>query len=168
MNWIKYLVVAMLAFTAGLVLASFAAMEALPRVMFKEVLSPFGHEQTLEVIRDRVRTQSGWAITAEIDQRAAILAGGGGDIGAYEIIKICHGGHATRMLSDDDRAYFGVMMPISVAVYEREDGHTYVSLINGDVISKVFGQDYEEVIKDVRFDMEVIFQFMHLTFDILE
>lgn len=167
MQWIKYLSVALLALIAGLVIASFAAKQAMPRVMFKEVVSPLDHEQTLATIRERVLAQPGWAIVTEIDQRAAILAGGGDDIGPYDIVKICNGGYATRMLGDENRAYFGVMLPISVAVYERDDGRTYVSLLNGDVVAKVFGQQYVNVVEDVRYDMEIIFRFLHLSFDIM-
>ena len=72
------------------------------------------------------------------------------------------------MLGADERRFFGVMMPISVAVYERDDGNTYVSLVNGDAISKVFGGEYEDVVSDVRYDMEQIFGFMHLSFSVLE
>ena len=168
MNWIKIGSASFLAFLLGVVFTAFTAKVALPRVMFKEVRSPFDHAQTINVIRERVAARSGWRVTAEIDQRAAILAGGAEDVGPYHILKICHGGHASRMLGADSRKYFGVMMPISVAVYQRSDGHTYVSLVNGDAISKVFGGRYEEVLLDVRTDMEHIFQFLHLTFDIMD
>lgn len=168
MKWIGFIAVAVLAFLLGVVATSFAAKVALPRVMFKEVQSPFEHDQTLKVIRERIAAQKGWRITAEIDQRQAILSGGGKDVGPYQILKICHAGNASRMIGDDERRYFGVMMPISVAVYQRDDGHTYVSLVNGDAISKVFGGEYEDVLKDVRFDMEEIFQFLHLSLGLFD
>jgi uncharacterized protein (DUF302 family) len=156
-----------LAFLLGGVATSFAAKEALPRAMFKEVRSPFDHGRTVEIIQERVAAQPGWRITADIDQRAAILAGGGEDVGPYRILKVCHGGHAARMLAADERRYFGVMMPISVAVYQRADGHAYVALVNGDVLSKVIGGEHEAILADVRYQVEEIFQFLHLSFDIL-
>jgi len=35
-------------------------------------------------------------------------------------------------------------------------------------LSKIFGGDYDEVLQAVRHDMEEIFRFLHLSFDILD
>ena len=168
MNILKYSAVATLAFVFGLVAASFAAKAALPHAMFKETQSRFDHDQTLDVIRQSIAKQAGWNLMAEIDQQKAIVSGGGQDPGRFDILKFCHSGHASEMLSDDDRRHFGVMMPVSVAVYEKADGKTYVSLVNGSIISRVFGGEYERIIRKVRYDMEEMYRFMHLDLDVLD
>ena len=77
MKWFGLAATFSLAFLLGVVATSFAAKGALPYMMFKETKSDLDHERTLEVIRERVAAQDGWKITAEIDQRAAILLGVG-------------------------------------------------------------------------------------------
>ena len=168
MKLLKYGSVASLAFIFGLVAASFAAKAALPYAMFKETQSRFDHDRTVEVIKQSIAHQTGWKLMAAFDQQKAILDGGGEDPGRFDILKFCHSGHASDMLADDARRHFGVMMPVSVAVYEKSDGRTYVALVNGSIISRVFGGEYERILRKVRTDMEEMYRFMHLDFDVLD
>lgn len=155
-----------LLFVVGLVVAAFVAKDALPAAMFKELASPLGHAETVRLTKERIAAQPGWRLSAELDQRQAILDGGGPDVGPYVILKFCNGSLAGRMLADDERRFFGVMMPISVAVYTKGDGQTYVSLVNGAMLSRFFGGTFHDVIDVVRIDVEEIFQFLHLRFSV--
>ncbi len=160
------MVVGALAFVVGLVVAAFVAKGALPAAMFKELRSPLGHAETVRLTRERIEKQPGWRISAELDQRQAILDGGGPDVGPYVILKFCKGTLAGTMLAADERRFFGVMMPISVAIYTKGDGQTYVSLVNGAMLSRFFGGTFHDVINDVRNDVEEIFRFLHLRFSV--
>jgi len=166
MKWLGMVVVGALLFVVGLVAASVIAKHALPTAMFKEIKSPHGHAETVALIKQNIARQPGWTLSAELDQRKAVLEGGGQDLGPYAILKFCKGTLAGRMLADDERRFFGVMMPISVAVYTKKDGDTYVSLVNGAMLSRFFGGTYHDVINDVRVEVEEIFQFLHLRFTV--
>ena len=165
MKWLGLVVVGALFFVLGLVGAAVIAKRALPAAMFKEIKSPHGHAETVQLIKENIARQ-GWALSAEFDHQKAILAGGGVDVGPYTIIKFCKGTLAGRMLADDERRFFGVMMPISVAIFTKKDGNTYVSLVNGAMLSRFFGGTYHDVINDVRVEVEEIFQFLHLRFTV--
>ncbi|PKN54784.1 MAG: hypothetical protein CVU56_24715 [Deltaproteobacteria bacterium HGW-Deltaproteobacteria-14] len=164
MKAIGYVVVGALTFVLGLVAAAVIAKEALPDAMFVEVASPYDHAETVRLIEQHIEDQPGWTLTGAYDHQKAILAGGGGDVGPYVILKFCKGTLAGRMLADDERRFFGVMMPISAAIYTKADGRTYVSLVNGTMLSRFFGGTYHDVINDVRLEVEEIFRFLHLKF----
>ncbi len=150
----------------GAVLAAVVLNEAVPRAMFKEFRSPHDHAKTVEVITRRIERQPGWNVVEVIDQAETIREGHGGDVGRYTIIKYCSPEHAGRMLQDDRRRFYGVAMPLSVGVYERENGEVWVSFMNGALISRMFGGEIENIANDVRLEVEEMFAFLHVEFDV--
>ena len=60
-------------------------------------------------------------------------------------LKICQPDYAEQVLNDDDARFLSVMMPCSIAVYQKSDGKTYVSTINASLMGKLFGGTAAEV-----------------------
>ena len=166
MKYFTHVIVGAVLFFTGAVFAGAAINEAAPHAMFKEFASPFEHAKTVEVIKRRIDKQPGWSVVSVIDQAETIRKGGGGNVGKYTIIKFCSPKFAGRMLADDARRFYGVAMPLSIAVYTLESGKVMVSLMNGALISMMFGGELEAIANDVRLEVEEMFSFFHVDFDV--
>ncbi len=166
MKYIAYVTLSVVSMFIGAMGAAVVLNEAMPYAMFKEFRSPYDHARTVEVITQRIERQPGWNVVSVIDQAETIRQGGGGDVGRYSIIKFCSPVHAGRMLEDDRRRFYGVAMPLSVGVYEMETGEVWVSFMNGALISRMFGGEIEGIANDVRLDVEEMFSFLHVEFDV--
>jgi len=64
------------------------------------------------------------------------LAKSGKTVKPVKVIEICKPQYSGKMLELNDERIISVMMPCRISVYEKEDGLSYVSLINtGDLAS---------------------------------
>lgn len=109
----------------------------MPKLMVKETASPLGYEQTIAHIQNNV-TNAGWKVSAlmRLDKS---LAKEGKTVLPAASFKICHPDYAETVLNDDDARFLSVMMPCSIAVYEKSDGNTYISTMNAGLMGKMFG-----------------------------
>ena len=139
---------------------------AAPHLLFKEIESPYSFDKTVEIIVNRINQQPGWHIVSIINQREEVLKHGGPDIGPMKIIKFCNADLSGRMLIADDRKFFGVKVPASIAVYEKSNGKVYISVMNSKVMSKLFTGTIQDVIEDVIRDAEQILNFVHFRYTI--
>ncbi len=139
---------------------------AAKNLLFKEIESPYNFEKTVNLIANRIKIQKGWHIVSIIDQEKEILKYGGPDIAPMKIIKFCNANLSAEMLKNDDRKFFGVKVPASIAVYEKSNGKVYISLMNSKVMSKLFSGKIQEIIEDVIRDAEQILNFLHFRYTI--
>lgn len=115
----------------------------MPKLMLKEQVSPFGYEETITKIQNNV-TDGGWKVSAlmRLDKS---LAKEGKDVLPVASFKICQPDHAEQVLLDDDARFLAVMMPCSIAVYEKADGKTYISTMNSALMGRMFGGTAQKV-----------------------
>jgi uncharacterized protein (DUF302 family) len=115
----------------------------MPKLMVKEIASPLGYEETIAHIEKKV-TDGGWKVSAlmRLDQS---LAKEGKQVRPAASFKICQPDHAEQVLLDDDARFLSVMMPCSIAVYEKADGKTYVSTMNSGLMGRMFGGTAQKV-----------------------
>lgn len=74
-----------------------------------------------------------WNIPAVHDLQQS-LAKSGKTVRPVKVIEICKPKYSGQMLELNDERIISVMMPCRISVYEKEDGKTYVGLINaGDL-----------------------------------
>lgn len=127
----------------GIILALLAGMLILPKLMVAEMQSPLGYEETIAHIHNNV-TNAGWKVSAlmRLDQS---LAKEGISVLPAASFKICQPDHAAKVLNDDDARFLAVMMPCSIAVYEKTDGRTYISTMNAGLMGRLFGGTAAEV-----------------------
>jgi uncharacterized protein (DUF302 family) len=126
-------------FALGLVFAGVF----MPKLMVKEELSPLGYEETIAHIQKKV-TDAGWKVSA-LMRLDKTLAKEGKDVLPVASFKICQPDHAEQILLDDDARFLSVMMPCSIAVYEKTDGKTYISTMNAKLLGRMFGGTVAEV-----------------------
>ncbi len=121
----------------GIVLAGTVIWTTMPRMMLKEIQSPMDYEQTIAFIQAKA-TNAGWKVSAtmRLDQS---LAKEGRSVLPAASLKICQPDYAEQILNDDTARFLSVMMPCSIAVYEKADGRTYVSTMNAGLMGRMFG-----------------------------
>lgn len=155
----------------GLVLSLFvtglAFKVAAPTMFFKEVSVPYDFDKTVRMLETRINKQEGWHVTATIDQQKEVLDNGGNDVGKVKIIKFCNARFSAEMLAEDSSKFMAAKMPLSIAVYEKEDGRVTIGLMNGYVMARLFAGSREAVVMEkVVKDMEEILGFLHFRYSI--
>lgn len=121
----------------GVAIAMVAITGIMPKLMVKEIPSPLGYEETINHIQNNV-TNGGWKVSA-LMRLDKTLAKEGKEVLPVASFKICQPDHAEQVLLDDDARFLSVMMPCSIAVYEKADGKTYISTMNSGLMGRMFG-----------------------------
>lgn len=127
----------------GLAVAMVIGIGVMPKLMLKEQVSPLSYEETLTHIQKKVM-DGGWKVSAlmRLDKS---LAKEGKEVLPVASMKICQPDHAEQVLLDDDARFLSVMMPCSIAVYEKADGKTYISTMNSALMGRMFGGTAQKV-----------------------
>ncbi|MCF7992319.1 MAG: DUF302 domain-containing protein [Thiohalocapsa sp.] len=128
-------------------------------VMIEEERSPLGFDATVAKIIDNAEAR-GWEAPKVFDFQASLIAHQRPDPGRMSVIKLCSPNFASRMFASDDSKFVAVMAPCSIAVYEKSDGHTYVSRMNMSLMSKLMGNGVGPVLADIAADDEAILGFV--------
>ena len=99
-----------------------------------EQKSKFDFDKTVEALVAEAERRE-WNIPAIHDLQLS-LAKSGKVVRPVKVIEICKPTYSGQMLELSDERIMSVMMPCRISVYEKDDGATYVSLINsGDMVS---------------------------------
>jgi uncharacterized protein (DUF302 family) len=160
----RIVIISLVAFLAGLIAAGFIMHFSAPSMLMLEVKSPYDHAKTVDTIVSRINAKEGWKVVDVIDQRKAIIDGGEPDPGKITIIELCNSYYSGRMLAADERKKIAVNMPIRIAVFEKSTGEVYLGLMNGYLISKLYGGEMERIIELVSRDMETILSFVNFKY----
>lgn len=95
--------------------------------------SRFGFDKTVEmIIADAEKRE--WKVPAVHDLQQS-LAKSGKAVRPVKVIEICKPQYSGQMLELNDERIISVMMPCRISVYEKEDGLTYLGLINAGELS---------------------------------
>jgi uncharacterized protein (DUF302 family) len=63
------------------------------------------------------------------------LAKSGKEVRPVQVIELCKPEYSGKMLEKSDERIVSIMMPCRISVYEKEDGKTYVALMNTSEMS---------------------------------
>ena len=108
--------------------------------------SRFEFEKTVEMlIADAEKRE--WKVPAVHDLQQS-LAKSGKDVRPVKVIEICKPKYSGQMLELNDERIISVMMPCRISVYEKEDGLTYVSLINAGEMASGLPANIARVMKE--------------------
>lgn len=153
-----------LGFILGVMFTGIVISISSGEMIIKELKSPHDFDKTIGIMAHNINTAPGWHVTEIIDQNQEVTENGGFSIGKYKIIKYCNGKYSAEMLQADDRKKTGNMMPKTFAVYEKSDGFTYISTMNGAIMGKLFGGETERIIEKVSLEVENMMRFVNLKF----
>jgi len=123
-----------------------------------EQVSPFDVPTTVEKLIDAAAKKEWQNPTNHNLQQS--LAKSGKDVRPVQVVEICKADYSGRMLERNDERISSILMPCRISVYEKEDGKTYVTLLNmaamatglptetADAINKASDETFE-IVKSV-------------------
>ena len=151
---LKIVVVVMVAFVLGLLVAGVAIFRLAPDMMVVENPSKLGFEETVQGVVEAAE-QRGWKVPT-VHRLAASMQTAGHEVLPAAMIELCRADYAARILADHQARFVTSLMPCRVAVYQTSDGHTIVSRMNTTLMSKLLGGLITEVMAAVSGDSEAI------------
>jgi uncharacterized protein (DUF302 family) len=88
-----------------------------------------------------------WKVPAVHDLQAS-LAKSGIEVKPIKVIEICKPMYSGQMLKLNHERIISVMMPCRISVYLKDDGHSYISLINTGELASGLEEHIAQVMKD--------------------
>lgn len=116
-----------------------------PENLVSEHKSKYGFEKTVEAISSEASRKL-WSMPFVHDLQASV-AKSGKHIKPVKVIELCKPEYSGKMLELNDERIISVMMPCRVSVYEKEDGITYVGLLNNSLLADSLPANIASVMK---------------------
>lgn len=121
-------------------------MSGIKQVQFvTEIQSSFGFEETVGKITAEA-TRREWSVPAVHDLQQS-LAKSGKNVKPVKVIEICKPAYSGLMLELNDERIMSVMMPCRISVYMKDDGKTYIALVNGSEMSAGQPENIAKIMK---------------------
>lgn len=111
-----------------------------------EHLSKFNFGKTVDLLVAEAERRE-WKVPAVHDLQLS-LAKSGKTVKPVKVIEICKPQYSGQMLELNHERIISVMMPCRISVYEKEDGLTYVSLINAGEMAASLPANIASVMKE--------------------
>jgi len=123
--------------------------------MIIEVESPLDFYDTLDKLEENAK-EAGWKVPEKwrVNFQRNLERVTGVDIGPNEVIKMCEPEAAVRMLKHDQYKLLTTMMPCTIAVYEKSNGKTYISMMNMEILGLMYGGEIAEIAKELAPQMK--------------
>jgi uncharacterized protein (DUF302 family) len=115
-----------------IVLASTAGCATGKQAMFKEFVSPYGFDETIERVSSQAKKE-GWKVPG-VGKIHENLAKAGKQIAPVAVINLCNPDHAERLLRADADRVVSALLPCRVSVYETADG-VRLSMLHPDFLA---------------------------------
>jgi uncharacterized protein (DUF302 family) len=146
-------------FIAGIVVTVLIAYNYMGSLMFKEITSPFGEEETIARIQQNIQNAgNGWALSGLRNPGKAVEQDGG-NVLPVMMIEACSTKYSGPILKDDSIRFLSNLMPCKISVYKKNDGKTYIGMLNAGLIGKLFGPLVGETMVHVAEDQAKFVQF---------
>jgi uncharacterized protein (DUF302 family) len=113
--------------------------------MVLEQKSRFGFDKTVELLVAEAERRE-WQIPAVHDLQQS-LAKSGRMVKPVKVIEMCKPRYSGQMLELNHERIVSVMMPCRISVYLKDDGGTYIALINGGEVASGLADNIAEVMK---------------------
>jgi len=135
-------------FVLGIALLGAVGWTAMPGMMLKEAVSPYGLQETVDKISENAK-QAGWVVASVKPLHKSVKKHGGGDVLPVMLVNLCQANHASTILSQDADRIVSVMMPCTISVYQKQDGKTYIGYMNAGLLGQMFGGNVAKVMGTV-------------------
>ncbi len=105
-----------------------------------ETPSPLGFKETLAKLEANAKAlgwkaPKKWKINFQLNLKHVT----GRDIGKTRVLGLCAPEAAADILEHDELKMLTAMMPCNIAVYEKSDGKTYISMLNMEALGDLYG-----------------------------
>jgi uncharacterized protein (DUF302 family) len=99
-----------------------------------ELKSPYDVTTTMEMILKNAISKE-WQNPATHNLQQS-LEKAGKKVLPVQVIELCKPKYSGLILEKNHERIVSIMMPCRISIYEKEDGHTYVALLNTSVLSE--------------------------------
>jgi len=132
---------------------------AMPQMLLERE-SPLSFDDTLARVEENAKAL-GWKVPKKwkVNFRGNMKRATGKDIGPNSVLKMCEPNAAVELLIQDRYKMLTAMMPCTIAVYEKSDGKTYVSMMNLDLMGMMYGGDVAQIAMKLAPQMEQMLNF---------
>jgi len=139
-------------FFAGIVLVGVLAYTFMGSLMFWEIESPFGVEETTARIQQNImKVGNGWSLSGLRNPGKAVEADGGNTLPVM-MVEACSTKYSGPILKDDSVRFLSILMPCKISIYKKNDGKTYIGGMNAGLMGRMFGPMVGEVMSHVAAD----------------
>lgn len=107
------------------------------RIVFQEQKSPFSFTDTCDALRLELE-KNNWKVPQVHDLQETMFKYGK-QVNQVRVYEICQPELAYEILARDGERIVSSLMPCRIAVYEKKNGKTYASVMNGSLMAW-FGQ----------------------------
>ncbi len=151
---------AVVGFVGGLVFTGVMMFLFMGDLMFREVESPYSVEETAARIQRNIQglSDKGWALSGLRNPAAAVAASGTNTLPVL-LVEACSTKYSGPILNDDKTRILSILMPCSISVYKKDNGKTYIGLMNAGLMGKMFGATVAEVMGHVAEDQAKFIEF---------
>lgn len=120
--------------------------------MFFESKSKYSFDDTVSKLTDAI-VQGGWKVIHTHDLQETMTKNGY-EVAPVKVLELCKPQYAQKLLSVDELRIYSNLMPCRISVYEKADGHTYISRMNSAMFAAMIGGVVEEVMSGAYSDAE--------------
>ncbi len=140
-------------FIAGVVFVGILAFFFAGQFMFHEHESPFGVEETAARIQANIQglSEHGWKLSG-IRNPAKAIAATGSNVPPVLLVEACSTKYSGPILKDDATRILSILMPCTITVYKKDNGKTYIGMMNAGLMGQMFGSKVAEIMGHVAED----------------
>jgi len=152
----KYIIGAVVAF----VLVGVIALTQAQNLMFNVASSPYGVEETAARIQRNIERLEGrgWKLSA-LRNPAKAVAASGGNVPPVLLVEACSTKYSAPLLKDDETRALSILMPCTITVYKKDNGKTYITLMNSGLMGQMFGANVAKIMGEVAKDQKEFVSF---------
>ncbi len=148
-------------FFAGLVVTGLIAFLFAGSLMFNEYESPYGVEETAARIQRNIQEQlkdKGWSLSGLRSPSKAVAAAGTNVLPVL-LVEACSTSYSGPLLKEDATRILSILMPCTITVYKKDNGKTYIGIMNSALMGQLFGSKVAEIMGHVAEDQKVMITF---------
>ncbi|MFA5082325.1 MAG: DUF302 domain-containing protein [Hydrogenophilaceae bacterium] len=154
---------AVVGFVVGILVVAVGGFLAMPHLMFNEVQSPFGFEETIARIQHNIADnpelqEKGWALSGLRNPAKAVQTDGG-NVLPVQMIEVCSTKYSGPILKEDTVRFLSILMPCKISIYKKQDGKVYIGTMNAGLMGKFFGPLVGETMGHVAEDQKLFLHF---------
>ena len=124
--------------------------QSMGQQMLIELESPLNFDDTLVKLEENAKA-AGWKVPSKwkVNFQRNLQKVTGTDIGPNRVLKMCEPKAAARILVHDEYKLLTTMMPCTIAVYEKSDGKTYISLMDIKMLGMIYGGEIKQIANEL-------------------
>lgn len=147
-------------FIGGIVFTGVMVFLLMGSLMFNEVESPYSVEETAARIQRNIQglENKGWALSG-LRNPAKAIASTGGNVPPVLLVEACSTAYSGPILSDDATRILSILMPCTITVYKKDNGKTYIGMMNAGLMGQMFGRTVARTMGEVAKDQKVMVTF---------